>query len=68
MYELVYCRCNLAYGERPEVYSASNPHPKNFCPQCSRGISLSDCRVERVPENQWIHTPKHHFQHNYVDY
>ncbi len=33
MYELIHCRCGLIYGERPETYSSSNPHPRNFCPE-----------------------------------
>jgi hypothetical protein len=68
MKELIICRCGLIYGERPETYSPSNPHPANFCPQCDRAVTMADCSVELVMEDDWILTPKHHFHPNYLNY
>lgn len=67
MYELIHCRCGLIYGERPETYSSSNPHPRNFCPECDRAVTMADCWVEPVPESIYIHTPKHHFHPNWLN-
>lgn len=66
MYELIHCRCGLIYGERPETYSSSDPHPHNFCPECDRAVTMADCWAEQVPESVYIHTPKHHFHPNWL--
>ena len=67
MYELIHCQCGLIYGERPETYSSSNPHPYNFCPECDRVVTMADCRVEYVTESVYNHTPKHHFHPNWLN-
>ena len=67
MYELIYCRCGTVYGERPESFSTSNPHPHNFCPCCNRAVKAYECRIESVPSSVWVNTPKSHFQPNYID-
>lgn len=68
MYELITCRCGNVYGERPEQYSSSNPHPRNFCPYCSRKVEAWECKIEPVPYGLWCNTAKMHFHPNYVDY
>ena len=72
MYELIHCKCGLIYGERPETYSSSNPHPHNFCPECDhRGynpiITMADVEIEYCPESVWSHTTKHHFYPNWLN-
>ena len=52
LYYLYHCRCGLIYGEAPEVYSTSNPHPHNFCPGCDRAVAPNELRAEPVPEFQ----------------
>ena len=68
MKELGYCKCGLTYAERPEVYSASNRHPRNFCPECARKVTASECKIELVPDSVWEHALKVWFHPNYVDY
>lgn len=62
IYELVHCRCGNVYGERPE---SGGEHPCNFCRYCGKSISVSECRIERVPESVWRMTPKLWFDPKY---
>lgn len=66
MYELFHCRCGLIYAERPEAYSAVNRHPRNFCPECGRAVSIDDGWSEVVPESIYLNTTKHWFQPNFL--
>ena len=66
MSQLIYCKCGLTYWEQPESYSASNPHPHNFCPACDRVVTPTDVSIEEVPESIWIHTPKNHYHPNWL--
>lgn len=64
---LYHCRCRLIYGEAPEIASSSNPHPRNFCPQCDRVVLPEEVWEEAVPESVWINTLKHHYHPNWLN-
>lgn len=66
MYYLIHCNCGLIYGQLPEEFSNSNPHPHNVCPQCDRAVSPREVWVEQVPESVWINTPKHSYHPNWL--
>lgn len=63
MATLYICPCGLVYGEPPET---TGEHPHNFCPKCDRVVHPSECRQVPVLEDDWIMTPKNHYQPNYL--
>ena len=65
--ELIHCH-GYIYAERPEEWSPSNPHPRNFSNELARRVTMDECTVEHVTEQAWRWALKFYFHPNYVDY